>query len=289
MNQFSALLEEHREIIRCPLCRGHLNSSLDACLDCQAVYEIGHGVPHLMKQTVAQQALQDQDSDSDNALKNFFKRWPRLYKFIVWLIVPILYTGLTAKKFLFSFPDVTRLLVVGSGNCSLHPKAINVDLFSFPNVHVVATAEALPFADESFDGVCTEQVLEHVFDARAVAHELLRVTHSGGLIYTAVPFFYPYHASPKDYSRWTVDGIIALFGGRKVVDSGILIGPVSGSLVAIAAFLAILFSFGFTPLRKILNYFFSLLLSPLRVLDFVYARLPGAEELAVSIYVVIKK
>ena len=289
MNQLISILEEYKNIICCPSCRGRLSPCLDVCLDCQTTYGIERGVPHLIKKTVSQKALQDQDSDSDNALKNFFKRWPRFYKFIVWLIVPILYTGLTAKKFLFSFPNVARLLVVGSGNYALHPKAINVDLFPFPNVHIVATAEALPFADESFDGVCTEQMLEHVFDARAVVQELLRVTRPRGLIYTAVPFFYPYHASPKDYSRWTVDGIIALFGGREVVDSGILIGPISGSLVATAAFFATLFSFGSTPLRKILNYFFSLLLGSLRVLDFVYARLPGAEELAVSIYVVIKK
>lgn len=289
MSQLVSILEEHKTIICCPACRGHLNQCLDTCLDCQTAYGVAHHVPHLIRKTVLQKSLEDQASDPDNALKNFFKRWPRFYKFIVKVLSPVLYTGLTAKKFLHNFSADSRLLVVGSGNCALHPKAINVDLYPFPNVHIVATAEALPFADESFDGVCTEQVLEHVFDARAVAQELLRVTRSGGLIYTAVPFFYPYHASPKDYSRWTVDGIRALFSGHEAAGSGILIGPVSGFLVAISAFLAMLFSFGLTPLRKILNYFFSLLLGPLRVLDFLYAKLPGAEELAVSIYVVIKK
>ena len=57
-----------------------------------------------------------------------------------------------------------------------------------PNTPLVRGAgEALPFASESFDLVCSFQVLEHTADpARALA-EALRITRPGGLLYIVVP------------------------------------------------------------------------------------------------------
>jgi SAM-dependent methyltransferase len=51
----------------------------------------------------------------------------------------------------------------------------------------VAPAEALPFADESFDLVTCQTVLIHVPDAAAVVHEMIRVLRPGGLMLLAEP------------------------------------------------------------------------------------------------------
>jgi ubiquinone/menaquinone biosynthesis C-methylase UbiE len=53
----------------------------------------------------------------------------------------------------------------------------------------VASATALPFADESFDMVCSFKVLAHVPDIRRAIDELVRVTRPGG--HLALEFYNP--------------------------------------------------------------------------------------------------
>lgn len=57
----------------------------------------------------------------------------------------------------------------------------------------VAVAEALPFADASFDAVTFVDVIEHVADARAAVRELARVLRPGGTLY----LFGPNRLSPE--------------------------------------------------------------------------------------------
>jgi SAM-dependent methyltransferase len=57
---------------------------------------------------------------------------------------------------------------------------------------VLAPAEALPFADASFDLVFSNEVIEHVKDDRAAAREMVRVTALGGRI----AFFCPNRLYP---------------------------------------------------------------------------------------------
>jgi SAM-dependent methyltransferase len=45
----------------------------------------------------------------------------------------------------------------------------------------------LPFRDESFDKVICSEVMEHVHDYTAVAHELARVTRRGGMLAVTIP------------------------------------------------------------------------------------------------------
>jgi SAM-dependent methyltransferase len=51
----------------------------------------------------------------------------------------------------------------------------------------VAAAEALPFAEGSFDAVLSHEVLEHVADDHAAAREMVRVLHVGGRAVIFVP------------------------------------------------------------------------------------------------------
>lgn len=72
---------------------------------------------------------------------------------------------------------------------------------------IVASAEALPVADASFDLVLCTQVLEHVPRPGAVLAECARVLASGGRIALTVPLLWEVHEPPHDYYRYTEYGV----------------------------------------------------------------------------------
>lgn len=248
-----------------------------------------NGLPDFLTEFERAHIAADAASDRENAFKNFFKRWPRFYDRLALIVSPILFTGLTGNAFARRVSRDAVVLDVGSGHTRVHPNAVNVDVFPFANVDVLSPAERLPFADGAFDAVICDQVLEHVEDPIAVAREIVRVAKSGALIYVGVPFTYPLHPSPKDYARWSPDGAARLLAGCDIMERGVAMGPTSGFLVTLAAWLALACSFGVAPLRKALNYFFMVLLFPFKYLDLLFARFPGAETIAASVYVVAKK
>ncbi|MCC6563698.1 class I SAM-dependent methyltransferase [Candidatus Uhrbacteria bacterium] len=227
--------------------------------------------------------------DRENALKNFFKKWPRFYERMSLFVSPILFTGLTSRTFVKQLPPDGLVLNLGSGPTNLGANCINVDLYAFPNVHVLAQGNRLPFKNGCFDAVVCDQVLEHVADPYGVARELMRVLKPGGLAYVGVPFVFPLHPSPKDYARWSFDGLEALLPGCASFRSGVSIGPTSGLLTVLADWLALIFSFGIGPLRTGLRYLFMLVLFPFKFLDLLVARIPGAEVIAAAVYVVAEK
>lgn len=69
--------------------------------------------------------------------------------------------------------DVGRTLLAGSG----------LD----PDLLVNSTAEAMPFADQSFDAVISSNVLEHVADPAKVLAECFRVLKPNGVCHMVIP------------------------------------------------------------------------------------------------------
>lgn len=278
-----------RSFLICPECRSDLAEPGLTCRKCGTVYQRTGERPSFLTfadQSALEAAL---DSDKENRVKNFFKRWPRVYDRAALIISPILFTGLTGERFVRRFTSNEIILNVGSGPTSIHLAAVNVDVYPFQNVDILAKAERLPFRDEVFDGVCCDQVLEHVEDPARVLTEIHRVTKKGGLIYLGVPFMFPLHPSPKDYARWSMDGVCTLLRGCEILERNVSMGPTSGMLTVLTAWLSIFFSFGLKPLQRPLQYFFMLLLNPLKLLDLVYARLPGAQIIPAGVYVIAKK
>jgi len=77
----------------------------------------------------------------------------------------------------------------------------------------------LPVADNSYDHVLLVNVLEHVFEYRALLREAVRVLKPGGSIVVIVPFLFPIHPSPEDYHRFTSSALemeLSLAGLRAV-------------------------------------------------------------------------
>jgi len=226
--------------------------------------------------------------DHGNAFKNYCKQWPRLYNALFYIVGPALLTGLTSKKFVRRFTKSEKILHAGSGTKVLGKNCTNVDMLALPGVDIVADLTALPFEDDSFDAATSEQVFEHLENPTKAAAELMRVVKSGGLIHIATPFLYPWHPSPSDYSRWTCEGLASLFPECVVVEKGVLAGPFSAFTAFIASFLATILCLGSRTLQNVLQYFFLVLLIPVKLLDLVFARFPNAELCAAAVYCVVR-
>jgi SAM-dependent methyltransferase len=76
----------------------------------------------------------------------------------------------------------------------------------------VAPAERLDFLESgTVDVVLCTQVLEHALDPREVVGEMRRVLRPAGIALLSTHGVFPYHGQPRDYWRWTHEGLERLF------------------------------------------------------------------------------
>ncbi len=88
---------------------------------------------------------------------------------------------------------------------------IYMEIFDYPSTDVLCVGQALPFADATFDAVCTLAVLEHVDDPFACTAEIKRVLKPGGLVFSGVPFMQPEHGYPDHFFNVTRSGHAKLY------------------------------------------------------------------------------
>ena len=62
-------------------------------------------------------------------------------------------------------------------------------------------------------------VLEHTRHPARAARNIERVLRPGGLAYVATPWSQAFHATPDDYWRFSVRGLMLLFGQLEIVSS----------------------------------------------------------------------
>lgn len=66
---------------------------------------------------------------------------------------------------------------------------------------------ACPVGDGTFDGVLSTQVLEHVADPAFYLADACRMLKPGGELVLSTHGIWRDHPSPRDFRRWTIDGI----------------------------------------------------------------------------------
>lgn len=237
----------------------------------------------------------DRELDSDiNRLKTFLKRWPRLYYAILYFGSTIFFGGLSvtgALKMVFGKTDLRDKIIVslGSGTRRFHSEILNLDIYPFTNVDIVADVSDLPFKDNSVDMLIAESLLEHLPNPEIAVREMFRVLKPGGHIYGLVPFLYPFHASPNDYYRWTSFGLKKQFRNFESVDIGMRSGPMSAVLSIMMHYLALIFSFGIKRLYLFLVNLFMVILSPLKIFDAIFFLFPNSIEAAAFVYFLVRK
>lgn len=111
------------------------------------------------------------------------------------------------------------ILDCGSGRRTIYyTNVVNYDIVDYDTTDVIGVGEMLPFKDESFDGVFSIAVLEHVRDPFRCAAEIIRVLKPGGKLIACVPFLQPYHGYPHHYYNMTHQGLSALFERGLTID-----------------------------------------------------------------------
>lgn len=231
----------------------------------------------------------DNIPQTSNELRNYFKRWPKFYYFIVDIFGPAYWGGLGPKDFLSKFPSSGKIINVGSGSRRIAEKVINIDPMPFKEVDIVARGDALPFKDNEVARVICDTVLEHVENPSAVIAEIDRVLEKGGYLYVTVPFLYPFHSSPHDFYRWTKEGVHQELNHFDIRMIGVRSGPFSAVTAYLCALVGAIFSLGNERLYWLLVNLSTFLFFPIKYLDIIASHLPFSENMASIFYVVAQK
>ncbi len=199
------------------------------------------------------------------------------------------FIGLSAKKVVSGFKEGQVVLNLGSGVKKVGPGVINVDYDKFPGVAVVADVCSLPFKNNSIDVIIAESLLEHLPQPEVAVAEVCRVLKPRGVFYVVTPFMLGYHASPRDYYRWTEFGMRELLSSFSVEISGSAWGPTTALTSMLGNWLAIIFSFGHSLLYQIWLAIFIFIFGPITYLDYIVGKHPRATDYSHGLYFVARK
>jgi SAM-dependent methyltransferase len=177
-------------------------------------------------------------------------------------------------------------LYIGGAGCKVEGY-INLDLFCLPGVDVAADAEQLPFPPGVFQRVECDAVLEHVRRPERVMREIERVLAPGGFAHLVTPFCHPFHEYPKDYRRFTLDGLKEIAGGLEVVAEGWRTGPTATLLVFGLEYVKLLLPW--RAWRVLAHGVLGWVLSPLRYLDLWLLRTKRAGQIGNHCYLWLRK
>jgi SAM-dependent methyltransferase len=164
---------------------------------------------------------------------------------------------------------------------------VNLDLFPMPGVDVAADAEQLPFPCGAFERIECDAVLEHVRRPGLVMEEIERVLAPGGYAHIVTPFCHPFHEYPRDYRRFTPDGLKELAGGMELIASGWRTGPTATLLVFLIEYAKLLLPW--RVWRVAAHGLLGWVLFPLRYLDLLLFRMPEARRIGNHCYVWLRK
>jgi len=120
--------------------------------------------------------------------------------------------GAVIWKFLESLGSEAMILDAGAGLRRMPARnVINLDIYDYPSTDILAVGQDLPFKDNTFDGILSIAVLEHVNDPFLCARELVRVVKPSGKIFAIIPFLQAEHGYPSHYANFTRFGVRELF------------------------------------------------------------------------------
>jgi SAM-dependent methyltransferase/uncharacterized protein YbaR (Trm112 family) len=265
--------------LACPKCKVTVSGQHNGyiCPNCMTSFDIVNDTPIMLmpKERDAIRGLQEKkiSFESLNTVQKIKKNLtpPK----------PTLNIANRVIQIINNLPPNAAILEIGSGVRRLGPQVINVEIDLFPNVDIVATGDAIPFLENTFDLVICQAVLEHVQNPADFVRDMLFVLKPGGQLYAEIPFLQGYHADPHDYQRYTISGIEYLFKQTEKIESGVAVGPSSVLAWILREYVNLL-----TPrfLYRPIAFATSWATFPLKYLDRIVAKNPNAHRIAGGLY-----
>ncbi len=291
-----------RSSLRCPACRSGLREHPSglACASeaCATVYPTVDGVPVLIDENTS--VFSKDEFVTRKA--TFFPRHSRLRTTISGLL-PQLSISISSRRnyrtFLRSITSTSNrpsVLVLGGAVLGegLKPiidderaEFVETDVSLGPRTKLVCDGTSLPFADDSFEGVIVQAVLEHVVDPYKCVAEIHRVLRRGGFVYAETPFMQQVHGGPYDFTRFTHSGHRRLFREFENLSSGACCGPAMALAWSLQHF--VLSFFASRTARLAVKGASRLLLFWLKYFDLYLAGKPQALDAASGLYFLGRK
>ncbi len=131
------------------------------------------------------------------------------------------------------------------------------------------------------------RVLEHVVEPERVVREIERVLAPGGYAHLVTPFCHPFHEYPRDFRRFTIDGLTLMAGGLEPVASGWRTGPAATLLITLLEFAKMLLPWRWW--RVLAHGLLGWALFPFRYLDLWLLRSAYADRLGNHCYLWLRK
>jgi len=282
---------------RCPVCKSEvsLQQEVFICLKCTKEFPVVDGVPIFLNENTSVFRYTDFINHGDI----FFDSSRSKVHIFLSNLLPNLTLTITSDQ---NFEKFIQQLLLGNAyprvlilGCGETPGSGIKSLLHHPNIEVVETdvswgprtrmifdAHDIPFADNSFDGIIAQAVLEHVMFPQRCVDEIWRVLGPQGLVYSETPFMQQVHGGRYDFTRFTDLGHRCLFRWFSEIDRGLLCGPGMALAWSYQYFLA---SFVKSkPLRKLTRLFARLTSFYLKYFDYLLIHSIGARDAASGLY-----
>ncbi|NQT68890.1 MAG: methyltransferase domain-containing protein [Desulfobacteraceae bacterium] len=272
----------------CPECHMKVcikeGANLLYCRNCDFTFEIRNSIPIMLSPDRIEQFKDDVDNWRENELIPGFISYQTVQ--LLKSPAPFKWFGKdnVLKRICDNITAEGLYLDIG-GVGRFHPRILNINISPSADTDLVCEGQCLPFDDDSVDGIFILLVLEHVPDPQAITKEISRVLKPGGFVFATLPFLQVMHANPRDYYRFTPDGIRELFTGLNELELKIASGPTGTLLWILKAYIALFFPFSnyslvYVSVREIIGW----LLYPMIVFDFYLNRKKRAEKMASYFY-----
>jgi len=195
------------------------------------------------------------------------------------------------NNLLKQYDNNSFILNIGSGNRRIAPHVKNLDISEGKNIDYVCDAENIPIEDNFVDLIITQEAFEHISKPKNALKECYRILKYGGKIYFQVPFIIGYHPGPTDFYRFTKEGMENFLSdvGFEVEKVEITVAGAVGFYRIAVEFFAILFSGPISSLYIPFKGIFSILLYPIKMIDFWFRLSKQRDRIPGGYYAIGKK